>query len=164
MKVNKNIAKAAVVAALAMVFIGCKPTEKNYREAYDVAIAKKQQSEDELAKDGLVSADAPKMRIVQGDTIYFKNALLQIKMDASIKEFNVVVDEFKMQTNAKSGAALLKEKGYDSFAVKSTGGRWFVVAGSVNNLDEARAIIKRFRKDFPSYPYIGVGKPVIIQY
>ncbi len=146
------------------VLVGCKPTEKNYKTAYDVAIAKKQKTEAELDADGIVSADAPMRRIVDGDTLYFKGAALRLSPgEGELKEYNIVVSEFKMPTNARSGAAALKESGFDAFAAKSTGGRWYVVAGAVKSLDDARALILRFRDRYPSYPYIGLGSPVIIR-
>lgn len=161
----KNIYKVALIAAVSgVISVSCKPTEKNYREAYDVAIAKKQKAENDLNADGLISSDAPMRKIVNGDTLYFKGAVLMLRPgEGELKEYNIVVDEFKMPTNARSGVAALKEGGFDAFPAKSTGGRWYVVAGTSESLDGAASLIRKFRTRYPSYPYIGLGRPVIIR-
>lgn len=142
----------------------CKPTEKNYRAAYDIAMAKKAAETDDLAQEGLISSDAPTMRIVEGDTLYFKSFPLSLEnKEAKQQAYSLVVDQFKMPTNARSSAAVIREKGFDAEVAKSTGGRWFVIAGGAETLDEARLLTNRFRQAFPSYPYIGVSKPLLIR-
>lgn len=162
---NKRICKVALAAViLGGMVTGCKPTEKNYREAYDVAIAKKQKATEELESEGLISADAPRSKVVDGDTLYFKSAVLQVRPgEGKLRDYNIAVDEFKMPTNARSGAEALKDKDFGSFAAKSTGGRWYVIAGTAESLSEAASIIRRFRTLYPAYPYIGLGRPVIIR-
>lgn len=158
--------RVPVVALVAIVpwVTSCKPTEKNYREAYDLAVAKRQQAADELKTEGLISADAPVSRVVDGDTLYFKSAVLQIRQgEGMIGNYNIAVDEFKMPTNARSGVEVLKEAGFDAFPAKSTGGRWYVIAGTSESLSAASALIRRFRAAYPAYPYIGLGRPVIIR-
>lgn len=153
-----------LLGASLMMLPACKPTEKNYREAYDIAIAKKQQTEAELEADGITDADAPTIRIVKGDTLYFKAMPLRVKADdAPLHPYNLVVDQFKMPTNARSSAATIKEKGFEARTLQSSGDKWIVVAGGADSLDETIALVKRFRSKFPHYAYIGFGKPVIVR-
>lgn len=143
----------------------CKPTEKNYRAAYDIAIAKKQKTEAELEAEGIVDADAPTMRIVKGDTLYFKQMPLRItSSDTPLHPYNLVVDEFKMPTNARSSAETIKEKGFEARALQSSGGKWIVVAGGADSLDDAAALVRKFKSGFPNYTYIGFGKPILVRH
>ena len=161
MKLKKYL---IILGASLLVLPACKPTEKNYRSAYDIAIAKKAAEADDLAQEGLISSDAPTMRVIEGDTLYFKSApLLFENSDAKRFPYSLVVDEFKMPTNARSSAAVIREKGFDAEVAKSTGGRWFVIAGGTETLEEARQLTKRFRNAFPSYAYIGISKPILIR-
>ena len=151
----------------------CKPTEKNYRSAYDVAIAKKQADQEALAADGLIAEDAPKARYIDGDTLYFANEIISVDKDFApfkengpeeLKAYNVAVGMFKMNTNARAGASALREKGFDAFPVKAMGGKWYIIGGTFVNLDDTRAFIKKFKTKNPDYPYISLdGHPVIIR-
>ena len=161
MKINKYL---FILGASLLVLPACKPSEKNYRAAYDIATSKKQAEEDDLAKEGLTSTDAPTMRIVEGDTLYFKSVPLSPEnKKAKRYTYSLVVDQFKMPTHARSSAAVIREKGFEAEAAKSTGGRWFVIAGGAETLGEARLLTRRFRQAFPSYPYIGLSKPILIR-
>lgn len=160
-------------ALCALMLASCKPTEKNYRSAYDVAISKKQAEQESLAADGLISENAPKPRYIDGDTLYFANEIISVDKDfapfkesspAELKGYNVAVGMFKMNTNARAGASALREKGFDAFPVKAVGGKWYIIGGAFENLDNARAFIKEFKTKNPQYPYIGLdGHPSIIR-
>lgn len=153
-----------MAAVAAMALTGCKPTEKNYRAAYDAALNKRQQTQAALDADGLISEDAPRLRVVQGDSIYLINDVLRPNGVSKLKYMNVVVAKFKMPTNARAGAEALKAKGYDAFAARATGDNWYIVGGAFDTLDSAREFIRRFRKENPSYPYIGIdGHAAVIR-
>ena len=160
-------------ALCALMLASCKPTEKNYRSAYDVAIAKKQAEQESLAADGLISENAPKPRYIDGDTLYFAHEIISVDKDvapfkdsspAELKAYNVAVGMFKMNTNARAGASALRDKGFEAFPVKAMGGKWYIIGGVLDNLDDARAFIKTFKAKNPEYPYIGLdGHPIIIR-
>ena len=60
-------------ACVASVLLtGCKPTERNYRAAYDAALAKRQAEAElrMLPASGLMSDDGPQLKIVNGDSLY----------------------------------------------------------------------------------------------
>ncbi len=158
--------KSVLIAGIAtIVLTSCKPTEKNYRAAYDAAVGKREKVAESLAADGLVSEDAPRSRVIDGDTLYFVNEVVKADDGATpLSAFNVAVGVFKMNTNARSGALAMKEKGYDARAARALGDKWYIIAGSFDNMDDTRAFIKRFRRENPQYPYIGLyGNPVIIR-
>lgn len=146
----------------------CKPTEKNYRAAYDAAVAKRQAAEAEamLPASGLISADGPQMRVVEGDTLFVES--LRLRSDSAAwhqPAMAIAVSLYKMPTNARSAAAMLRDKGFrDAVAARATGDRWYVLAGGTESLKEAREFVKNFKKDMKEFPYIGLpGAPVIIR-
>lgn len=161
----KKILFLALLVSLGLC--GCKPTERNYKQAYDSALAKRQKAEAEamIPATGLLSDEGPQQRIVGGDTLYVSTERLRpVSSDEPIAPYNVAVAMYKMNTNAISMAADLKAKGYAAQALKSTGDRWFTVAGGFPTLETARKFNKKFRKENPSFRYIGLpGAPVIIK-
>lgn len=157
----------AVFAFMAIVVSSCKPTENNYRQAYDAAKAKREAANAEamVPTTGLLSDDGTSLKIVNGDSLFVSNDRLRREpaMTDVMKRYNVAVGVYKMNTNAKAQAAALTEKGYNAHAVMTTGDRWYTIAGCFDTIEEAQAFIKEFKKKNPGYPYIGLpGSPVVI--
>lgn len=172
MKRNRSI-KIALLAICGIiaggVFTSCKPTEKNYQAAYDAAKAKREAAEAEqmIPATGLLSDDGPRLRIVDGDSLYVSHDRIRVKsMKAAgieVDNYSVGVSVYKMSTNAKAAATRLKEAGYNAVAVETTGDRWYTVAGTFPTLNAASEFIKAFKERNPKYPYIGLpGSPVIV--
>lgn len=154
------------VGLLLLVLTGCKPTEKNYRQAYDAAIAKRQQqAEQSLPADGLILADAPRQINIGGKNYNVSNEGIKTAEDeVQLRKVCVAVAAFKMPTNAKAEAAALKKEGYPAVAAKTASDRWYVVASDFASVDEAAAFIEAFAKKHSSWPYIGLdGKALIIR-
>lgn len=153
-----------------IIVTGCKPTEQNYRNAYEAAKAKRESANAELMTPttGLFSEDGPQLKIVEGDSLFVSRDRLRIEnKDTSIKfsKYNIGVGLFKMHTNAEAAAEQLKSAGYPASAVRTTGDRWYTLAGCFDTLKEAREFISAFDKRNPDYPYIGLpGHPVLITY
>ena len=162
----KKLLPILFILSALLLSVGCKPTENNYRAAYDAAKKKRDQSNEEqmVPTTGLISDDGPSMKIIEGDTIFVTRDRLSRESGSEdvLKAYNVAVGVYKMNTNAKAQAQALSEKGYKAVAVRTTGDRWYTIAGSFDTLDEAREFIKQFRKKNQGYPYIGLpGAPVI---
>lgn len=158
--------KILLAAMVAIVLTGCKPTEKNYRAAYDAAISKRQAADDALASDGLISEDGPRSRNINGKEYFFLQEFVKVADGYDkLKPVSVVVGKFKMSTNASSGVESLREKGYDASLARGLGDKWFIVAGSFDTLAEAAGFIDMFRNKNPKFSYIGIGvdQPAIIK-
>lgn len=150
--------------------IGCKPTEANYKSAYDSALQKREQAAKEQMRPatGLLSDDGPQLRILNGDSIYVDHVRL-LREDGSHfsnGKWAIAVGKFKMDTNAKSSAKAIVEKGFpEAVMAKASGGRYFTIIAVVENLDSARMESTKFQHIFPNYPYIGLpGKPILINF
>ncbi|MDE6537656.1 MAG: SPOR domain-containing protein [Muribaculaceae bacterium] len=149
-----------------VIMTGCKPTEKNYRQAYEAAKQKREAANAEamIPATGVMTDEGVTRKVVDGDTLFVTRDRLSRTGESAdkIRPYNVAVGVYKMNTNAKAQAKDLTEKGYDAYAVETTGNRWFAIAGSFDTLSEARVFINDFKKKNPGYPYIGLpGAPVI---
>ncbi|MDE7402560.1 MAG: hypothetical protein K2M87_04010 [Muribaculaceae bacterium] len=161
---------SAVMFICMSALISCKPTEANYKAAYDSALLKREQAAKEQMRPatGLLSDDGPQLRVVDGDSIYVDHTRLLLEDGSPLKngKWAVVVGKFKMDTNAKSSAEALKKAGFSGAVMaKANGGRYFAVAATFEKLDSAKIESHRFMKTFPDYPFIGLpGKPILINY
>lgn len=151
------------------MFVGCKPTEKNYKAAYDAAQLKREQAAAEQMRpaSGLLSDDGPTMRVVDGDTIFVSRERLRLPDGQRPEgEWGVAVAQYKMSTNANATVADLKAAGLpDAIYLKGPQGKHYALAALVATLDSARSVSAEFQRKFPDFPYIGLpGAPVIIRY
>ncbi|MGM9816287.1 MAG: hypothetical protein ACI304_04430 [Lepagella sp.] len=156
-------------ALLLTILVGCKPTEQNYKAAYDAALAKREQAAIEQMRPatGLLSDDGPQMRIIGADTVYVNRAVIRTEDNKRPQgSWAVAVGMFKMDTNARAAAENLKSEGWkDAFMAKSTGSVYYSILGTATSLDDANAIQKDFRSKHPDYPFIGLpGAPVLLHY
>lgn len=161
-----KIISAAVVA---LMFIGCKPTEQNYRNAYDAALAKRQQAAEEQMRPatGLLSDEGPMMRVIKGDTIFVQSEALRTLDSKRLPgRMAIAVGLYKMDTNAKASAEDLTAQGYpQATAARARGDRYYTIALTSANMDSLIMEVKNFREKFPEYPYVGLpGSPVIISF
>lgn len=155
--------KLLIPSALLLVLagVGCKPTVENYKNSYEVAIAKKQADEAKAKADpseeGMIAFSNTQVQVQGGDSVRVLYETLRMDGDvAPPQSVNVAVGKFKMRTNARGGADMFKQEGYPSFAARNSQGKWYVILGSYESLEKAKEATKRFRKSYPDYPYVGL--------
>ena len=166
--------KVTLVLSL-IVILGlssCKTTERNYKAAYDTAMAKKaKETVDNDLPDDMVSADAPKHRVIGKDTIQWKAMRLipdirpQVSgEDGTDGQYFVAVGKYRMPTNARSGAERMRGNGYPgATAAKAADDEWYLISGRYQTLENAAKAVGKYIKDNKDYPYPGLyGKPLVI--
>ncbi|MDE6297579.1 MAG: SPOR domain-containing protein, partial [Muribaculaceae bacterium] len=159
--------KILAISLIALTLTACKPTEENYKKAYDAAKAKRELANAEamMPTTGLLSDDGISLKVVDGDSIFVSHERLRVdpELKSELKTYSVAVGVYKMNTNAKAQANSLKQEGYKAFASQTTGERWYTILGSFDKLEEAKKLIFEFKKKNPDYPYIGLpNSPVVI--
>lgn len=164
---NRKIYIVISAAMVALMFVGCKPTEKNYKAAYDAALARRQEAVKEQMRPatGLLSDDEPQLRVVEGDSVYVLKERLRLLDGTRLPgKWSVCVGVFKMDTNAKAAVEDMRAEGYmDAVVAKASGSRYYPVVATAGTLDSARMISKEFVARFPAYPFVGLpGAPVLI--
>lgn len=165
---RKRISIPVIAAGvLLLVASACKPTEKNYRAAYDAALAKRTKAAAELAEyPGLTDETTPRLTAVGADSVYTVH--LRLKPvdagDLNIGQYKVAVASYRMTANCASHVGDLAAKGYTAFMAEGPGGTCYAVAGSFDTLAEAAAFAVDFRRSNPSNPYVGLpGQPVVVE-
>lgn len=161
----------AGLTAVAML-VGCKPTEKNYKEAYDAAIQKRNASAEEDAAMNipgavLLQVGGPSQKVVNGDTVYFMVERLRFVdgLKGDRHRYNVAVAAYKMQTNCAAQVSDLFAKGYKAFGARNAEEKFYVIAGSFDTLEEAVSFDKAFVKKEKKHVYSGLpSAPVVIEW
>ena len=162
----------ALLILVSMAFVGCKPTEKNYKSAYDAAVNKRKAAEALDADLGipggkLQQVDGPAIKVVNGDTVYISVQHLKFVdgVENERHRYNVAVSAYKMKTNCAALVSDLFAKGYQAFGVQNPEGMFYVIAGSFSTLDEAAGFDKSFRVKEKNHVYSGLpSAPVIIEW
>lgn len=152
----------------ALFFVGCKPTEKGYKAAYDAALGKREAAKAdigiELPDGALQQVDGAQLKEINGVKVYVQNQLIRpIEEGKKLPgRFNVAVGTYKMVTNCKSQAQSLIEEGYEAFAAKDPEGMYYTIAGSFPNVEEAIKFYQNYKSN-PNRVYVGLpSSPVII--
>ena len=141
--------------ALAMMAVGCKTTESNYRQAYETAVAKNRDS------SGVDSTIYAKIRnsartsdlVVTGDTMPMRTEYIGYTEDGgasreTIGRYNVVIGQFKQVFNARQMRARLQSSGYDSaFIIHTREPLYYVCTQACATPEEAEKAFVRVKDD-----------------
>lgn len=139
---KRNIIKGILAACFAAsILASCKPTENNYRRAYEAARQKREKESADpdmvLPAGGLQQVDGPTVNKVHGTDIPYnieplryvnksgKETAINKEESAEsrvIPRFSVCVGKYKMPTNARSQAADLELKGYRTMVAETRDG------------------------------------------
>lgn len=166
-----SVSKLSCIALIAIAVMGlssCKPTEKNYKAAYDAALGKREAMKADLGVDlqegALQQVDGPQLKKVDGVEVYVLNKRIVPAEDGKKLpgHYNVAVGEYKMVTNSRAQSEDLKAEGYDSFPAKDSAGMHYTIAGSFPTLKEALAFYQEYKAKADRV-YVGLpASPVII--
>lgn len=153
---------------LAIVFTGCKPTEKGYQTAYDAALNKRQAAigdlDVQLPEGALQDVDGPQLKDIDGVKIYVSNTRLKPAVEGMDLpgNYNVAVGVYKMITNCRAQADNLKSEGYQAFPAQTADGLYYTIAGSFPSQEEAVKFYQEYQKG-KNRTYVGLqGAPLLI--
>lgn len=157
----------AVIAVVALTLSACKPTESNYRAAYDAALAKRDSAlRDTQVTGNLQLDDALSRRPVAGDSIWVCHEVARAENDSLATKrgrYAVAVATFKMPTNARAMASDLQERKYPAYSAKDGKGKWYVVAADYPTIEEGAAAVRLFQRSNPTFFYVGLPEPVLLR-
>lgn len=155
-----------LIAICSFLFVSCKPTEKNYQAAYDAAKAKREYVDPDQALltggHALLDDDSSNWLRIGADSL----ELQRIRLKPLQGEwphpgpYRLAVAMFKMDTNAKSLAAdLSSQKDITPLIAKDGQDRIFLTIGSASTPDSLAAPLAAFRRQNPSFAWIGLTPP-----
>lgn len=152
--------------------MGCKPTEKNYQAAYEVAQNKKKAEgapdpDMVLPATGLKRLDAPRTLEVDGENLNVKHIFIKYAGQGEapvIERYNVAVGKFKMPTNALALTEDLVANKYNAFPVEGNDGYFYVIGGSFENLNEVATFVKEYNARHQPSQLVGLdGEALVIE-
>ena len=148
--------------------IGCKPTEKGYKAAYDAALGKREAVKADLDADvpegALQEFDGPQLKEVDGVNVFILNQRIRAaEVGQTLPgKYHVAVGMYKMITNCKSQVEALREGGYEAYVAKDVEGIYYTIAASFASLSEAVKFYEKYQKE-KDRVYVGLpNAPVII--
>ena len=131
---------------LAVMATGCHSSEKNYREAYEKAIERRQSV---YGAEAYAEIEAERMRnttVINGDSVRLVYVDTNVALDSAdvAKTYNVVVASFTQQINAKSYRDRLRsECGFPSYILYGGPEKlYFVVVQGFDNKEDAASLLR----------------------
>lgn len=165
---KKNLLSASLlpflILLMALTFGGCKPTEQNYRAAYDKAYeaAQRKAEAETTGAEGtrLESIDGPRSEQIGRENIAVASVIVK-PADAAVvlpEEANVAVAvaRYTMPTNAYRNADDLRQDFPEAFVATDGRDNYYVVIATAPSKEDAAEITSRFRSTHPDYPYLGI--------
>ncbi|MBE6317856.1 MAG: hypothetical protein E7081_02655 [Bacteroidales bacterium] len=152
----KNIVEMGYIKYIGIVIMfifatSCKTTERNYREAYELAKGAGLQH-DSLVANLIANEQAPIAINVGNETMKLKKEYVSLIADDVttkdvLKQYNIVVGSFRQIFNARSMAARMLTLGYKSYVLSNRTPIYFVAVASTDSLDEALLLYKKAKSD-----------------
>lgn len=137
----------------ACLLAACKPTEANYRQAYDAAMATRNTEEGDTIFNGMRRNMDQQEMVVGADTASFISQWVKITeggggINEYIRKYCVVAGQFKQAFNAKSMRERLVENGYPgAFVVQNSEPYYYVIAASYAEPQAAIEMLQKLRND-----------------
>lgn len=159
--------------ALAALFLtACKPTEKNYKMAYDLAQERLRAGLDEDEFELISEEKLPPYQHGLTDSVRVQSVPLMWQWSpeavdsgkrASPKVYNLSVGTYKMLTNAKAHAGNLAAQGWKSAVMRSGAGpTYYVVIRRSDDLDSVAHDARTFTKQNPN-GLVGQSVPIALR-
>lgn len=130
---------------LAVMATGCHSSEKNYREAYEKAIERRQSGYGAEAYDEIEAERMRNTTVINGDSVRLVYVDTNVALDSAdvAKTYNVVVASFTQQINAKSYRDRLRsECGFPSYILYGGPEKlYFVVVQGFDNKEDAASLL-----------------------
>lgn len=161
--------KYFLLTLLAALLLGCKPTEKNYQNAYSKAYeASRRKAEKETTGENgrtLEALDGPRREIFGTDTIMVGSKMVkpfESTGDVESGKNGIAVARYSMATNARRHLLELKKEYPQAFMAQDGDDNYYVIIKRVASLPEAVDPIRIFETNHPGYNYIGLqGEPYV---
>lgn len=159
-----------ILGVCTLLFAACKPTEKNYREAYSKAYeaAQRRAEKETTSTDGarLEATDGMRYEQVGQESVAVVRGRVK-SIDETVKtgkaKTGLAVAKYKVNTNARRNVEDLKADYPEAFVATNGSDEYFVVVAVFPALTEAPPYIEEFRKHYPEYHYMGLeGRPAVV--
>ena len=158
----------SVVAFLLLIVVGlggCKPSENNYRKAYETAMGNRYNSVDSATLLLMEAEALPKYIYAGGDSARARVVALMRPRGENdslwVRRYNVVVGMFRMAANAASQRERLSSAGFPAFMAVDGGNTYYVFACATDSLGKASGFIRDYVTRNPG-TWVGIPEPYVI--
>ena len=137
------------IVALSLLVISCKTTEKNYREAYELA---KETTRDSTMLKLIEKEQSPSLTVIDGESVDLRKEYVSVVDEDGVpkkelKQYNIVVGRYRQIFNARSMQTRMKALGYDAFVVQTREPAYFVVTYSSDLIKGVSSKMKEMQSD-----------------
>lgn len=161
--------KILMFLAVVAMLTACKPTEKNYKAAYDkaheAAMRRAEAERTSTTGDKLEALHGPKIEVINGDTIYVAQditAPLDNKDTGETGRVGIAVAKYSMPTNARRHTEDMKKEYPNAFVATDGQENYYVTIQRVESINDAVDPIKVFMLNHPDFHYIGLYKEPLV--
>lgn len=158
----KGFRLALIAAAAVILVVSCKTTEANYRAAYEKTMAARAE------QDSIEDTIYGQRRQMQQRTVDTPDGRVEVKaqfvrvtedgggIPENLRQYSVVVGQFKQLFNAKSMRNRLADSGYPGAFVVETGEPYYyIVLASFSDAAQAAEALEKFK----AKPAISMKEP-----
>ena len=154
---------------LLLLLAACKPTEQNYKSAYDKAYEAAQQKKEQEAASAtgakLESLDGPRRDSFDGQEFLVGHEKLkpyETSIPADGLTYGVAISKFRMPTNARRQLDDIIKDYPEAFVATDGNEGFYLVIARVAAIHDAAAPIREFLRSNPSAGFMGLpGAPVV---
>lgn len=135
------------------MFVSCRTSEANYRQAYERAMEKRNSGIDSTQIELIEQQNIVLLKNAEGVKLPLQSRYVTVVKDGggineSLKRYSVVVAEFKQLFNAKSMRERLADGAYPgAFVVKTASGDYLVLADSSDCAESVKASLDKVLVD-----------------
>lgn len=156
--------KIAAVTVVAAIAVSCKPTEANYKAAYDIA-QEARRADEYTSVAGFVREGDPVWRKVGNDSVLVKQQpLARLEGDSlQMRTLNVAIASYGMKANAVAHKNNLSSAGYDARVLLNGDDKYLVIAAQYDSIADLVLFIDGYMKRHKNDMYSGLpGRPVVM--
>lgn len=156
----KSVFKCLILAVgLFTVLVACKPTEKNYRLAYELAQQKERQGLDDDIYEMMVEESLPPYRHTATDSVrvmgehviwQYTPEVVDSGRKINPKEYNLAVGKYSMLTNAKAHADRLASEGWHAVLLRNGEPSYYVIVKMSASLDTIASAARKYSSRYPN--------------
>lgn len=132
-------------------FVSCKTTEKNYKNAYDIAVQKNKEGIDDDTYNKIKNESKAPVTVIGNDSVRLKTEFIKITdgNPDELKKYSIVVGQFKQVFNARSFRDRLKSNKYPAYVVENREATYYVIAHGFDTETEAAGYLKNIHQNIP---------------
>lgn len=156
--------------AFTAAFTSCKPTERNYREAYDLARSKREKTMLETGAPGFLQTDQGiRLSMVGNDSVWISDQLAQpvdpvTRLGNGERAYGVAISKYRMATNANAQASDLRKGGEDPTVARDGEGNHYVLIAVAPTEGKALEAMRAYMVSNPGTYFVGLpGRPILIR-